>query len=1112
MYCRFFTLITLVIAWSVNAQDIQSVSRDIERLQADISVDEETRTEAINLLTNARDVLVRADERASAVRGFAATAATAEQTQRQIRVDLEALQNEQVADVPASISVEELNRSLTELTAESVAVDAEIGAAREREAALGSRAEEIAGEIATARSDLAGLIDNPPAEEPSANAVADANKILYASRVLERRAAIDDLAEERTTLATRQEIVAASLNLALAQQAKLAELISRTQDRLGTFRIATATDILTDVEQQMLEFSGALPVLRDYAQENLDLARTNLVMVNGYTPLAIDTVRLEQDLSRLTTSAQTVDQVFATGQLNDETAALLRDVLNRLPGKEQLARTMSDADQTSATLRLNQVLWQDRLRNIADSGEVMNRLFAGVNVADLAAAQESAAVLIRQRRILLEALSDSARDNTNQMGAQRLLRQDILQRTTDLVTLLDRRLLWLPTNSGDDNAFVPNLVSNIAWIMSPSGWGAAGRAVLSGFRTAGTGPAIIGALALILGFFARTFRKRLELIGGRVGRVDVDTYLTTPEAFGLSLLLALPVALGIGAIGWAATHANNDVFANASGEGVLALAAVVFILLYVRVLGRSDGVFHRHFGWSNAARRKLRFNLNWFIPVQAIGAFLFTAALASGDLVIKYGIGRLAFMMSAIAIALFAFNALKPRDGIVMSIDARRRFSTAMKLLFVVLIAAPLIFGFLPAIGYFEAAIELQTRIFDSATVILLAAVLYRLLLRTLMVGQRRLLVKQTLEQIERQQAERENDTGIDESGDASPKDKEEDLTDLDLVARQSRQAIFVVAIIVLIIGLWRIWGPLLPALGIADEIVLWQGTSLVDGVATSMPVSLWDVTVSLLLIAGGFVVARNIAGILELIVFERFALAAGTRYAVITIAKYVLVSVGLVTGLSRLGLDWGSLQWVVAALGVGLGFGLQEIVANFVSGLIILFERPIRVGDIVSIGQLEGTVTSIQIRATRITDFDNREVLLPNKSIITENVTNWTLNDQVTRIVLKIGVAYGSDIDLVRDLILDVVSQHPEALPTPAPAVFFMAHGESSLNFEARVFVATPARRFPTMHDLNRNISLALEAHGIDIPFIQRELHPRSMQNAAALAASASLPAPAST
>ncbi len=369
-----------------------------------------------------------------------------------------------------------------------------------------------------------------------------------------------------------------------------------------------------------------------------------------------------------------------------------------------------------------------------------------------------------------------------------------------------------------------------------------------------------------------------------------------------------------------------------------------------------------------------------------------------------------------------------------------------------------------------------------------------RLSMRFFLVGHRRVALKRAEEKRARKIAKREEAVESDQSGDASPSITDDKELDLDTLSNQSRRAVLIISSVVLILGLWATWSALLPALGIANDVILWIAIRHVDGIAVSTGISLWDFTVALIFVIGGFVVARNVGGILELVVFERMTIDTGTRYAVITIGKYVLVSLGIVVGLSRLGVVLSSLQWVIAALGVGLGFGLQEIVANFVSGLIILFERPVRVGDIVTIGQLEGTVTSIQIRATRITDFDNREVLMPKKSIITENVTNWTLNDQVTRIILRIGVAYGSDIDRVREIILNAVSSHQDTLSTPSPAVFFMAHGDSSLDFEARVFVAMPNKRLPVTHDLNRSMNLAFSKNGIEIPFPQRDLHTRTV------------------
>ena len=318
----------------------------------------------------------------------------------------------------------------------------------------------------------------------------------------------------------------------------------------------------------------------------------------------------------------------------------------------------------------------------------------------------------------------------------------------------------------------------------------------------------------------------------------------------------------------------------------------------------------------------------------------------------------------------------------------------------------------------------------------------------------------------------------------------EDNRIDEEEVKRQSQSIMRWFTALLLLAGLWFIWMPLLPALGIVDDIVVWQQVQVIDGVEISSGVTLWNIILSLAFVIGGVVAAKNIRGVMEIGFFERFEMDAGARYAIMSILGYVIVGSGIVIGFSQLGIDWSKLQWIIAALGVGLGFGLQEIVANFVSGLIILFERPIRVGDFVTIGNLSGTVSNIKIRATTVTDFDNREVLLPNKSIITENVTNWTLKDAVTRIVIKIGVAYGTDIDKVSEVLMNSVKAQKDVLEQPAPQVFFLAHGDSSLDFEVRAFVSQPTNRLPLTHIINSAINKALAEHDIAIPFPQRDLH----------------------
>ena len=187
--------------------------------------------------------------------------------------------------------------------------------------------------------------------------------------------------------------------------------------------------------------------------------------------------------------------------------------------------------------------------------------------------------------------------------------------------------------------------------------------------------------------------------------------------------------------------------------------------------------------------------------------------------------------------------------------------------------------------------------------------------------------------------------------------------------------------------------------------------------------------------------------------------------------------------------MEWNKLQWLVAALSVGLGFGLQEIFANFVSGLIILFERPVRIGDTITVSGFSGTVNKIRIRATTITDFDRKEVIIPNRAFVTERLINWSLSDTITRVVLRIGVSYGSDLELTRRLLLQAAAENPRVMKEPAPSVYFLAFGASTLDHEMRFFVQELGDRNPALDELNRRIDHLFSEHGINIAFNQVEV-----------------------
>ncbi len=226
-----------------------------------------------------------------------------------------------------------------------------------------------------------------------------------------------------------------------------------------------------------------------------------------------------------------------------------------------------------------------------------------------------------------------------------------------------------------------------------------------------------------------------------------------------------------------------------------------------------------------------------------------------------------------------------------------------------------------------------------------------------------------------------------------------------------------------------------------------------------------------------------------------RTGAAEGVRFAVARVTGYLIWAIGVLIGLSLLRVDLSHVFVALGALGVGVGLGLQNVTENLVGGLILLVARPINVGDRIRLGDLEGTVTDIGPRVTQIRTNDNILILVPNAHLASQQIVNLTLNDRIVRFSFPVGVAYGSDADQVRELLLQVASAHPDILDDPAPAVLFRRFGESALEFELRAFSRTRVSVPEVLRsEVNFAIWRALRDAGIQIPFPQRDLHLRTL------------------
>jgi small-conductance mechanosensitive channel len=287
-------------------------------------------------------------------------------------------------------------------------------------------------------------------------------------------------------------------------------------------------------------------------------------------------------------------------------------------------------------------------------------------------------------------------------------------------------------------------------------------------------------------------------------------------------------------------------------------------------------------------------------------------------------------------------------------------------------------------------------------------------------------------------------------------------------------------------------WGVgLARALSVFDPLSDWLVAVLSAPVGWgAVSVTLGDLVVFVLVVWLTFMMSRGVSAVLEKDVFARVELRRGIAAAFSSLAQYTILLIGFFLGLGALGIDLTRITILAGALGVGVGFGLQNVVNNFVSGLILLFERPIQVGDSVQLGTLTGEVRRIGIRSSTVRTFEGAEVIVPNASLVSDQVTNWTLSDRMRRIDVDVGVSYDADPHQVVTLLAEVARANPGVLPEPEPLVLFLGFGDNALNFQVRAWTARFEEWVRTRSELGLAIHAALKDAGIAIPFPQRELH----------------------
>ncbi|WP_298915840.1 mechanosensitive ion channel domain-containing protein [uncultured Algimonas sp.] len=921
------------------------------------------------------------------------------------------------------------------------------------------------------------------------------------------RRQIAALEAEIASLPVRQEIVTARRNLAELRAEALTEEILALQDMTGQRKVVEATQ----QAQRMRDFVASLdethPLIEQMARENLRLADvlTNMARDESVTSRRLAAVRgatanVQNDLTAAT-------ELVSLGQLDREAGATLRRLGNQLTPAPQLRADLRDTQRALSQLTRQRVVAQEQLRDMPVGAVDPESLLQAARRANpaLGALSRGEASAIRQlaeqRRAFLRQISANATGRINAVAELQTAQNELAKRAQELRTVLDENLLWVPSVPAIGLDWPGKVVRGATELFSPTQLRTAAVVLLDEARRLWPVVLFFG-LAVALAYRLRVpLWQDIKHRADDVGRVKQDSLWHTPAVIGACLVMALPWPLifGLLSILFGASD-NPDLLVDGLSDGFGYLSLFSLIIVSWRYFDRDRSVFGAHFKLHKSLRHSVQDNLRWFLPVVGTTSFLLAVmSNMRGDNIYE-GFSLAVFIVTASALAAFFFMVLwRTRDSYASAVSDNNVLTRYRVPMAVFAIGLPVFAALMAGAGWYDSADDILVRLFASLWVLLLSYVLYGAVRRAITVSQRQIKYRQAVERREAQIKARQEQQDAEARGEdmPAPPPVDTDAIDVSAMSRQSAQLLKTLVVIGLAAMLWFIWSGLLPALTIFDGFQLGEiGTGDVNsdtGEEITRSITLWTVLQAVVIAVLTIIAARNLPGFLEIFILNRMGVDAGARYAVVTILGYIIIATGIVFAFQRIGLQWGQLQWVVGGLSLGIGIGLQKIFANFVSGLIILFERPIRIGDFVTIGDNSGTVTRIKIRATTLGDLDNREILIPNENLISQEVTNWTLSNSVTRVIVYVGVAYGSDTDRSREIMMDIVKSNNKILETPPPQVFFLGFGDSSLDFEVRVFLRNFEDRFPVRHTLHTEINKALAEAGIEIPFPQRDLHIRS-------------------
>jgi potassium efflux system protein len=1113
-------------------------------------IDDASATAARDIYGQAKQSLLRAADFTRQATEFQRLAADAPQLLETIRQELSGPIVPATISVPDNSTLQQLEQALTQAAADLEAARLTASGLQAEATNRSERRSTLSAQLSSARQQLADFQDPTSLQQSDGEhvIVAEARRTLAMARSHSLEQEILALEAEASSYEARRELLPARRDRAQRRVSEAEQVVAAWQEMVTSRRQSEADRTAEDAQRMRREAARQHPVLKNYADATAERASTR----RDTTGLASRIAETTQETGEIRTEMSSLQAQFASIQrrlnasgLNRATGILLRRQNDELPSIIELARRIRLTQSALEKAEYDLIELQDERLAAGDIDRVTNDLLAqitsevtGTSQSELEATARELAVA---RRDLLDQQVADATVYFERLVDLNSAQRTFLNQTESYRSFIEERILWVRSVASEQLFSLEESRVGIQWLTSPHSWEQVARATWSYVGSSWMFIAMWTLFLAALWSAAVPLIKKLNDCVNKITNLKNVEFRHTFLVFFITLCVAVPGALTIYSAGLLLGAPDGQVELGLSiATGLQSAALLFYPLSLLQQILRKNGLAESHFRWPSTSFITLKRNLRWFTPtVVLLSALVITFDSGANDQA-NASLGRVLFTGELLAVSFFLHRILRSGGPLFKAISQSESVGWIYKLrrLWHLLgVLTPLLFVLLSWLGFHYTALRLESRFEQTLVLVLVLVLLNGLMLRWLLIARKRVALEEARRKRDQSDADGHISPGGDSEREASVPVIDENKLDLPALSDQTRQLFKAAIAVSVLLGLYAIWAEALPALRMLDRVQLWPAIEIVQvqdlrqapidtiqdsngGSETSSAIpatptaqglvdsagdsraqlsqartsiTVADLGLFSIVLLATWALFRNAPGLVEIVVLQRLPLDSGSRYALSTVFRYAIAIIGVSIAFSVIGLSWSKVQWLAAALTFGLAFGLQEIFANFVSGLIILAERPIRLSDTVTVGGVTGTVTRIRMRATTISDWDRKELVIPNKTFITGELINWSLTDPVLRVIITVGVSYSSDVDKVERVLLQVAEQNNVVLSDPKPQVIFRNFGDSTLDFELRVFIPNIDHLQPINHQMRMAIAKAFRQAGIEIAFPQRDLHLRS-------------------